>query len=66
MKTPYAVHNFANGYDLMVEKDSGNPIRILTGKEKLSKEFWTSLRDLANNVLDEMDNTIVQSEIITP
>ena len=65
-KTPYAVLNFANGYDLMVERDSGNQVRILTGREDLSKEFWEQLRDLANNVLDEMELSTVQSEIITP
>lgn len=65
-KIPYAVHNRANGYDLMVERDSGNEVRILTGREDLSKEFWEHLRDLANNVLEEMEFISAQSEIVTP
>lgn len=65
-KTPYAVHNWANGYDLMVERDSGNEVLILTGREDLSKEFWKNLRDLATNVLEEMKLEEAQSEIITP
>lgn len=65
-KTPYATHNWANGYDLMVERDSGNEVCILTGGEKHSKEFWENIRDLANNVLDEMEMSTVQSKIITP
>ena len=60
------VHNWANGYDLMVERDSGNEVRILTGREDLSKEFWEHLRDLANNVLEEMEFITAQSEIVTP
>jgi len=63
---PYASLNKSNGYDLMVERDSGNQIRILTGREDLSKEFWENLRDLANNVLEEMEYFTIQSEIITP
>ena len=65
-KTPYAVHNRANGYDLMVERDSGNEVRVLTGREDLSKEFWEHLRDLANNVLEEMEYKFDPSEVVTP
>lgn len=65
-KVPYAVHNWANGYDLMVERDSGNEVRVLTGREDLSKEFWERLRDLANNVLEEMEYNFDPSEIVTP
>lgn len=65
-KTPYAVANLDNGYDLVVERDSGNEVRILTGREDHSKKFWEQLRNLANNVLDQMEFTTAQSEIVTP
>lgn len=65
-KVPYAVLNQTNGYDLMVEKDSGNEVKILTGSEEHSKEFWNQLKNLAEEVLLEMESTIAQSEIITP
>ena len=65
-KPPHAVHNWTNGYDLMVEQDSGNQVSILTGREDLSKEFWEQLRNLANNVLNQMEFTTAQSEIVTP
>ena len=64
--TPYAVANLDNGYDLVVEQDSGNQVSILTGREDLSKEFWEQLRNLANNVLNQMEFTTAQSEIVTP
>lgn len=65
-KTPYATLNPANGYDLVVEKDKGNTIFVLTGREDLSKEFWENLRDLATNVLEEMEFEVAHSEIVTP
>lgn len=64
-KQPYAIHNFSNGYDLMVERDSGNEIRILTGKETRSREFWEDLKELATNVIEQMDNKVAQAEIVT-
>jgi hypothetical protein len=65
-KTPYSVLNQANGYDLMVERDSGNEVRILTGREEYSKKFWEQLRDLANNVLEEIEYSTDSSQLITP
>ena len=65
-KTPYAVANLDNGYDLVVERDSGNEVRILTGREDHSKKFWEQLRDLTNNVLEQMEFSTAQSEIVTP
>ena len=53
-KPPYARINGYYGYDLMVERDSGNEIRVLTGNEELSRDFWQNLRDLSNSVLEEM------------
>ena len=65
-KTPYAVLNQSSGYDLMVERDSGNMVRILTGNEEMSQEFWEQLKDLAENVLEEMDYEVAKSETVYP
>lgn len=66
MKNPYAVLNFANGYDLMVERDSGNQVRILTGREDLSRQFWENILSLATNVLENMDHELALSETVIP
>lgn len=44
MKQMDIVVNSAGGFDLMVEKDSGNPVRILTGNK--SYEFFDELETL--------------------
>jgi hypothetical protein len=56
VKKMEAIRNATNGYDLMIERDAGNLIRILTGPEKISKPVWQRLRNLADQVLDEFEN----------
>ena len=38
-KHPVTIENYAGGLDLLVERDSGNEVRILTGKRENSLEF---------------------------
>ena len=47
--------NSVGGYDLITERDSGNNVRILTGKPERSKEFWDCLRREAEHVLAKME-----------
>jgi len=54
---PYIVKNNAGGVNLMVERDSGNPVLILTGKPTYSKVFWEKLRILTKEALIEMEGT---------
>lgn len=44
MKKIKLVKNFANGIDLITERDSGNEIRILTGKPSRSRVFYQKLK----------------------
>jgi len=54
MKQLDLVRNTAGGLDLVVEKDAGNVVRILTGKQPVSVEFWNELCDLAERALAEL------------
>lgn len=47
INTPY-------GFDLMVERDSGNKVRILTGNKSL--EFWERLKNVADAVIDTIES----------
>lgn len=46
--------NDAGGIDLMIERDSGNLIRILTGKQEYSVKVWRRLRSLCDRALLEL------------
>jgi hypothetical protein len=48
--------NGVQGLDLVVEKDTGNDIRILTGNKSI--EFWKKLKLLCNDALDELESDI--------
>ncbi len=54
MKQLDLVRNTAGGIDLVVEKDAGNLVKILTGKQSVSVEFWNELYDLAERALAEL------------
>lgn len=42
-------------YDLMIERDAGNPVRILMGGNiKDNEEYWNRISLLADKVLDEL------------
>lgn len=53
-KAPKITENFAGGFDLIVERDSGNEVRILTGKKESSRAFWRRMAELAEVALLEM------------
>jgi hypothetical protein len=53
-ETPYLVRNKVGGIDLMVERDRGNPVLVLTGNQKYSIPFWKKLRRLAEDALIDM------------
>ena len=54
MKQTKAILNPAKGYDLLTERDAGNPVRILTGKPLYSVGFWIRLKELSEAVLEEL------------
>ena len=53
-KHPTSIENSAGGLDLLVERDAGNEVRILTGKTKNSLEFWEALKDLCEGAIFEL------------
>jgi len=55
MKKAQLVENFAGGLDLLVEKDSGNEVLILTGGKKNSLEFWYDLIEKAEIAIQELE-----------
>jgi hypothetical protein len=63
MKQPRAVKNTASGYDLVVEKDAGNPVRIKTGNK--SVRFWEGMRDLSVSVLRSLNPSSISLKAST-
>ena len=53
MKKIELVSNTTGGFDLLVERDSGNLVRILTGKNSL--EFFKRLKKLCNTAIDDIN-----------
>jgi hypothetical protein len=53
MKKMELIPNSAGGFDLGVERDAGNPVRILTGKNSL--KFFKELRKLCNQAIDKLN-----------
>lgn len=51
MKLIETVFNNSGGVDLITERDSGNIVRILTGKLEYSLDFWERLLELANDTV---------------
>jgi len=47
------VENSAGGYDLIVERDAGNEIRILTGNFSLA--FWKNMKMVAEDAIEEIE-----------
>lgn len=54
-KHPVTIENYAGGLDLLVERDSGNEVRILTGKRENSLEFWKQLSDLCEGAINKLE-----------
>ena len=57
MKKVTLIGNAAGGVDFVVDRDAGNPVRILTGKPERSKSFWTLLSKKCDDALEELDNS---------
>ena len=55
-KKPTAQWNTAGGIDLIVERDAGNEILILTGKKSNSLKFWKQLQTLSENNVHRLEN----------
>lgn len=53
-KQPVTIENNAGGIDLMVERDAGNEVRILTGKKENSLQFWQNLKELCEGAIHEL------------
>lgn len=43
-----------NNYDLLIERDGGNPVLILMGK---NRQYWERLKLLCEVVIEEMEIT---------
>ncbi len=54
MKTIELKPNPAGGLDLLTERDAGNLVLILTGKNSL--EYFKRLRDVCDDAIDELEN----------
>lgn len=50
-KHPTTIENLAGGVDLLVERDSGNEVLILTGKTENSLAFWKQLSELCEGAI---------------
>jgi hypothetical protein len=48
------IENPARGIDLLVERDAGNLVRILTGKPKYSRQFWSAMSRNAKIALEQL------------
>ncbi len=55
-KKPTIIENSVGGIDLLVERDAGNEVRILTGKKGNSIEFWLQLSELCETVISDLKN----------
>jgi hypothetical protein len=62
MKQLDLVRNTAGGIDLVVERDAGNVVKILTGKPSVSLKFWDELCNLAERALAELEGDIDMPE----
>lgn len=60
-KTIELQHNAAGGIDLLVSRDAGNDVLVLTGKPTNSREFWMRLRDVCEDALDQLEG--MESEV---
>jgi len=49
------VTNQAGGIDLLIERDAGNEVLILTGKPSVSRQVWEALRDVCDGALHELE-----------
>lgn len=60
--TTTTTENMAGGIDLLVERDAGNEVRILTGKPSNSLAFWKHLKELAEVAIFELEDAVKDSK----
>jgi len=53
MKKMEITPNQAGGFDLLVERDAGNPVRVLTGKNSL--QFFKDLKKVCDLAIDQIN-----------
>jgi hypothetical protein len=61
-KTVEIHRNWAGGFDLLAERDSGNHITILTGKRERSLEFWQEISRIAGYAIDALEYELANEE----
>jgi hypothetical protein len=55
MKELALLVNNSGGYDLTVERDADNVVRILTGKKERSLEFFKQLKELSEVAINDLE-----------
>jgi len=53
---PELKQNPAGGYDLIVERDSGNPVLILTGRPQSALKFFKELKATCEDAIELMED----------
>lgn len=56
-------NNPAGGINLLIERDSGNPILILTGGYKYSLKFWKELKTNCENAISILEEEKKEREL---
>lgn len=51
--------NDAGGVDLIIERDEGNLVRILTGKPENSLKMWHDLQILCRKVIKVLNKAVI-------
>ncbi len=54
------------GNDLLIERDAGNPVLILMGKEEYAMENWGKLQDLCDEAMLKLSADRVRNNIAYP
>ena len=51
-----SIENSAGGIDLLIERDAGNEVRILTGKPSVSRKVWEELMDVCRGAIHALED----------
>lgn len=55
-KKATTTENLTGGINLVLEKDSGNPVTIATGNKENSLKFWEHLSELCEGAINSLKN----------
>ncbi len=55
--------NRANGVDIIIERDAGNSVRILTGKPDYSIQVWKKLQQLCDDAIVDLEIEIGDAQV---